>query len=69
VTGVQTCALPISSAAPALRDFVLINAGAALVAWGPAESIAAGVHLARKSIDTGAAAAKLQAFIDATQAA
>jgi anthranilate phosphoribosyltransferase len=51
-----------------LRDFTLINAAAALVAWGSAGAITSGVALAAKSIDTGAAAEKLEAFIAATNA-
>ncbi len=50
-----------------LRDFALLNAGAALVAWGAASDIAAGVGIATKSIDSGAAIAKLDAFIEATK--
>lgn len=50
-----------------LRDFTLINAGAALVAWGAAPDIRTGVSLAAKSIDSGAAAARLTAFVDASQ--
>jgi anthranilate phosphoribosyltransferase len=61
--------LVLDGAEGALRDFVLINAGAALVAWGAAEGIAAGVRIAAKSIDSGDAAAKLSAFVAATQAA
>ncbi|MDP9236961.1 MAG: anthranilate phosphoribosyltransferase [Chloroflexota bacterium] len=49
-----------------LRDFTLINAGAALVAWGDADAIGPGVELAANSIDSGAAAAKLAAFVEAT---
>jgi anthranilate phosphoribosyltransferase len=51
-----------------LRDFTLINAGAALVAWGGADAIATGVQLAAKSVDSGAAAGKLSAFVEATNA-
>jgi anthranilate phosphoribosyltransferase len=51
-----------------LRDFTLINAAAALKAWGAAADFADGAELAAKSIDSGAAAAKLDAFIAATQA-
>jgi len=51
-----------------LRDFTLINAAAALVAWGTAADMAAGVGLAAASIDSGAAAAKLAAFVEATNA-
>jgi anthranilate phosphoribosyltransferase len=44
------------------RDVVLLNAAAALTAAGKAEHIAQGVPLAAKSIDSGAAAAKLDAL-------
>ena len=52
----------------ALRDFTLINAAAAMIAWGAAKDFGEGVAVAAKSIDSGAAAAKLDAFIAATQA-
>ncbi|MDP2645617.1 MAG: anthranilate phosphoribosyltransferase [Desulfobacterales bacterium] len=45
------------------RNVVLINAAAALVAAGRAETLEAGIQLAEKSIDTGAAAEKLEALI------
>lgn len=45
------------------RDVVLLNAAAALVAAGRAEHIAAGIPLAAKSIDSGAAAGKLEALV------
>jgi anthranilate phosphoribosyltransferase len=48
------------------RDIVLLNAGAALYAVGVAESIETGIALAAESIDSGVAAAKLEAFIAAT---
>lgn len=47
----------------ARRDVVLLNAAAALVAAGHADHIAQAVPLAASSIDSGAAAAKLQALI------
>ena len=50
----------------ALRDFALLNAGAALVAWGSASDLRAGVGLAAQSIDSGAAKGKLEAFVAAT---
>mgnify|MGYP000268176257 CR=1 FL=1 len=53
----------------ALRDFTLINAAAALIAWGTAADLREGAALAAESIDSGAALAKLDAFIAATQAA
>ena len=45
------------------RDVVLLNAAAALVAAGHADHIAQSVPLAAKSIDSGAAAAKLEALV------
>jgi anthranilate phosphoribosyltransferase len=45
------------------RDVVLLNAAAALVAAGRAERIAEAVPLAEKSIDSGAAAKKLEALV------
>lgn len=44
------------------RDVVLLNAAAALVAAGRADHIAGAVPLAAKSIDSGAAAGKLEAL-------
>ena len=52
-----------------LRDFTLINAAAALVAGAVVNDLGAGVTAAAASIDSGAAAAKLVAFIEATNAA
>jgi anthranilate phosphoribosyltransferase len=49
-----------------LRDFALINAAAALVAWGSAADLKAGVEQAAQSVDSGAAKAKLEAFVTAT---
>ncbi len=49
------------------RDIVLINTGAALMAASKADNIETGIKLAEKSIDSGAAAAKLNALIDFTQ--
>ena len=51
-----------------LRDFTLINAAAALIAWGAADDLRGGVALAEKSIDSGAARGKLDAFVWATNA-
>lgn len=42
------------------RDIVLVNAAAALVAAGRAASLADGMELARQSLDSGAAAAKVE---------
>jgi anthranilate phosphoribosyltransferase len=51
------------------RDIVLVNASAALVAAGKAANFLDGVKLAKKSIDSGAAAAKLEALVQFTQQA
>lgn len=51
-----------------LRDFTLINTAAALVAYGAAADLRSGVELAEKSIDSGAARAKLDAFVEVTNA-
>jgi anthranilate phosphoribosyltransferase len=48
----------------ARRDVVVLNAAAALVAAGRADHLSDGVPLAVKAIDSGAAAAKLQALAD-----
>lgn len=50
------------------RDIVVLNAGAALVVAGRAESLAEGVELAAQSIDTGAAEATLARFVAESQA-
>ena len=47
----------------ARRNVVLLNAAAALVAAGRADHIAAAIPLAAQSIDSGAAAGKLEALI------
>jgi len=46
------------------RDFVCINAAAALVAAGRAANFRKGTSLAAKAIDSGLARAKLQALIE-----
>lgn len=45
------------------RDIVLLNAGATLYAGGLADSIEAGIALAKESIDSGAAYARLEALV------
>jgi anthranilate phosphoribosyltransferase len=60
--------LVLDGAPGPLRDFSLINAAAALVAWGSADDLARGVQLAARSVDSGAALAKLDAFVAATNA-
>ena len=42
------------------RDIVVLNAGAAILTSGAADSLEAGIELASKSIDSGAALAKLE---------
>jgi len=48
------------------RDIVVLNAAAALVVAGRANSLRDGAELARSSIDTGAAEARLEAVVRAT---
>jgi anthranilate phosphoribosyltransferase len=55
-------------ASPA-RDIVALNAGAALYAANVAESMKAGLELAKEALASGAAKEKLDAFIAATKAA
>jgi anthranilate phosphoribosyltransferase len=52
-----------------VRDFVLINAGAALWVAGKVADFRAGSRLAAEAIDSGAAAATLQTYIRASQEA
>ena len=49
------------------RDVVALNAGAALYVAGVAGSVGEGIALARKSLASGAARAKLDAFADTTR--
>jgi anthranilate phosphoribosyltransferase len=51
----------------ARRDVVVLNAAAALIAAGLAEDLPDGIELARKTIDSGAALAKLEALISCSQ--
>ncbi len=56
-------ALEILSGAPGpRRDIVLVNAAAGLVAAGLADSLASGMEMAARSIDSGAARARLAAL-------
>ncbi len=50
------------------RDIVVLNAAAGLVVAGISADLAGGAELARHSIDAGAAAAKLDALVRATNA-
>ena len=49
------------------RDIVLLNAGATLYAANVAPTLAEGIERARQALDSGAARAKLDAFVKATQ--
>jgi len=51
----------------AARDIVMLNAGASLYAANWVESIRDGVQLARETLASGAARAKLEAFVRFTQ--
>ncbi len=48
------------------RDVVLLNSAAALVAAGRADHLAEAIPIAAKSIDSGAAIAKMEALVDFT---
>ena len=50
----------------AARDIVILNAGAALYAANVADSMKAGIELARKAIDSGAAKGKLEQLVSTT---
>jgi anthranilate phosphoribosyltransferase len=58
----------LDGAAGGPRDITCVNAGAALWVAGAAEDLAAGVELARQSIDSGAAKGRLDALVEATNA-
>jgi anthranilate phosphoribosyltransferase len=51
------------------RNIVVLNAAGALVVAGAATSLQDGLVLAAQSIDSGAAAATLQRFVEVSQAA
>ena len=57
----------LENQAGAARDIVMLNAGAALYAAGIADSIVAGVARAKAVLESGAARAKLDQFVAATQ--
>ena len=56
----------LSGEAGAYRDIVLLNAAAALVVAGKASGLRDGADMARASIDSGAASARLEALVRAT---
>ena len=77
MTGVLTCALPIwrllDGETGAVRDAVLLNSAAALVAFAPTEAplvdqIRAGMVKAAESIDSGAAKRTLERWAAASNA-
>jgi anthranilate phosphoribosyltransferase len=49
------------------RDIILLNAGAAFMAAGLAAELGQGIDLARRSIDSGAAAGTLTALVEVSQ--
>ena len=51
----------------AFRDTVLLNAGLGLYAYGTAATIQEGISIAKESIDSGAALAKLEALVTLSQ--
>ena len=51
----------------AARDMAALNAGAAIYAGGGAESLEQGVRAAERAIDSGAASAALERFVNRTQ--
>jgi anthranilate phosphoribosyltransferase len=62
----QTARRILAAELGAPRDIAVLNAGAAIYAAGVADTFTAGVRAAEEAIDTGAAAAALDRFIDAT---
>ncbi len=52
---------------PAVRDLILANAAAGLYVSGLASNLRQGVDLARRAIDSGDAAARVGAFVEATR--
>ncbi len=59
----------LNGSAGAYRDAVLLNAAAALLVAGKADDLKSGVEMARNSIDSGAARARLDALARITTAA
>ena len=57
----------LENRAGAARDIVALNSGAALYASGRVDSIAAGIDAAKAALESGAARAKLNQFVAATQ--
>ncbi len=59
----------LNNQAGAARDIVILNAGVALYAANVVDSMVDGVNAARAAIESGAAKAKLDAFVQATSSA
>ncbi len=57
----------LTGEAGAARDIVLLNAAATIYAANVADSLEAGVEVAREAIDSGRARAKQQELVDASQ--
>lgn len=57
----------LANKAGTAREIVIFNAGTALYVANRAETIGAGIALAREAIESGAARAKLDAFVRCTQ--
>lgn len=57
-----------AGAAGAARDLAVLNAGAAIYTAGRAESLVRGVGAAQEALDSGAATAKLEEFVQWTNA-
>ena len=67
--GSKAMLLEVLDGRPGLaRDIVALNAGAALYVAGVADAIDDGIDRARQAIDSGAARARLDAFVAATRA-
>ena len=62
------CASVLEGAPGPYRDVVLLNAAAALVVAGKADTLAQGVALAKTSLDNGAAEARLERLIAVSNA-
>ncbi len=56
-----------AGAGGAARELAVLNAGAAIYAGGGAESLEDGVRIAERAIDTGAAEAALERFVNRTR--
>lgn len=57
----------LNDEANAARDIVLLNSGVALYTAGVTDSIGHGIELARQTISSGAARAKVEDFVQYTQ--